>query len=371
MPIKLSEIKPNPENPRIIKDEKFKKLVQSIQDFPQMLALRPIVVDENNMVLGGNMRIKAIQEAGYSEVPDEWIKKASELTEEQKREFIIKDNIGYGEWDWDVIANEWDEEQLTEWGLDLPVFPEKLQAEENEDDIPDTTIPVAEKGDLWELNNHRLLCGDSCNVSDIDRLMNGQKADLIFTDPPYDLEDNYTALILDSAHDIAHVFIMDGDVNSAKRAARFDSFRKYFVCDIRIARMISNNQPMQRHTIIAEFKKKDGKRFNNLKDGFTTLIESATDHKTIDGFNQHKRVQLPETFILHYSQPNELVADFFCGAGSTLIASEKNNRKCYLMEFEPKHCDITIKRWINYMIEHSKLFEVKRNGEKIDHKIFL
>ena len=115
----INEIKPNPNNPRIIKDDKFKKLVKSIQDFPQMLELRPIVIDENNVVLGGNMRLKACIEAGLKDVP---VKQAADLTEEQKKEFIVKDNVGYGEWDWDDLANNWDEELLTEWGLDIPNF---------------------------------------------------------------------------------------------------------------------------------------------------------------------------------------------------------------------------------------------------------
>ena len=115
----ITQIKPNPNNPRIIKDNKFKQLVKSIQDFPQMLELRPIVIDENNMVLGGNMRLKACIEAGLTDVP---VKQAKDLTEEQKKEFIIKDNVGYGEWDWDDLANNWDEQELSDWGLDLPIF---------------------------------------------------------------------------------------------------------------------------------------------------------------------------------------------------------------------------------------------------------
>ena len=112
----INLIKPNPNNPRVIKDEKFKKLVNSIREFPQMLKLRPIVIDENNMVLGGNMRLMACKELGLKDVPTI---QASELTEEQKREFIIKDNVGFGEWDRDMLANEWDSVQLEDWGLDV------------------------------------------------------------------------------------------------------------------------------------------------------------------------------------------------------------------------------------------------------------
>lgn len=115
--VKINEVKSNPNNPRIIKDDKFKKLVASIKELPQMLELRPIVVNDDMVVLGGNMRLKACKEAGLKEIP---IIKASELTEEQQRAFIIKDNVGFGEWDWDALANEWDAEQLEEWGLDVP-----------------------------------------------------------------------------------------------------------------------------------------------------------------------------------------------------------------------------------------------------------
>jgi hypothetical protein len=114
---KVGEVKANPNNPRIIKDDKFKKLVQSIKDFPEMLELRPIVVNNDGVVLGGNMRLKACKEAGLKEVP---VIKASELTEEQQKEIIIKDNVGFGEWDWEDLANNWDAEELTDWGLDLP-----------------------------------------------------------------------------------------------------------------------------------------------------------------------------------------------------------------------------------------------------------
>jgi hypothetical protein len=114
--VKLSAIKSNPNNPRLIKDDKFKKLVQSIRDFPKMLELRPIVVNDDMVVLGGNMRLKACKEVGLKEVP---IIKASELTDDQQREFIVKDNVGYGEWDWSMLANEWDEIELGDWGLDV------------------------------------------------------------------------------------------------------------------------------------------------------------------------------------------------------------------------------------------------------------
>jgi ParB-like chromosome segregation protein Spo0J len=160
--MKLTEIKPNPNNPRVIRDEKFAKLKKSIQDFPKMLKLRPIIVDNQMTVLGGNMRLRALQDLGYKEIPDEWVKKADELTEEEQKEFIIKDNVGFGDWEWSQLANEWDAEKLEEWGLDIPDFTEEV-LEAEEDDF-DTTPPEEAKtvlGDLYEIGEHRLLCGDS------------------------------------------------------------------------------------------------------------------------------------------------------------------------------------------------------------------
>lgn len=120
--IKLSTIKPNPNNPRIIKDEKFHKLVKSIKDFPRMMELRPMVINKDNIVLGGNMRLKALKELGYKEVPDEWVKRAEDLTDDEQRQFIIKDNVGFGQHDWEMLATEWDAHELSDWGLDVPAF---------------------------------------------------------------------------------------------------------------------------------------------------------------------------------------------------------------------------------------------------------
>jgi ParB-like chromosome segregation protein Spo0J len=117
--LNIAAIKPNEENPRFITDAKFKKLVKSIKDFPEMLEARPLVIDEDNIVLGGNMRLKALKAAGVFEIP---VKRVVGWTAEQKKEFIIKDNIGYGEWDWDLVANGWEAEQLEDWGLDVTNF---------------------------------------------------------------------------------------------------------------------------------------------------------------------------------------------------------------------------------------------------------
>ena len=195
--VKLSDIRPNPNNPRVIKDDKFKKLVKSIQDFPQMLELRPIVVNDEMIVLGGNMRLKALEHLGIEET---YIIKASDLTQKQEQEFIIKDNVGYGEWDWDQLANEWDVEDLDEWGLDLPLdFVKELEAEEDDFEVPadgiETDIAL---GDLFEIGEHRLLCGDSTDSDAVARLMDGEKADMAHNDPPYGMKKENEGVLNDN-----------------------------------------------------------------------------------------------------------------------------------------------------------------------------
>lgn len=139
--VKITSVKPNKANPRIIKDFKFGKLVKSIREFPEMLKIRPIVVNNENVILGGNMRYKASLEAGLEEV---YIIKAEDLTDEQQQEFIIKDNVGFGEWDWDELANEWDIEKLSDWGVDVPFTSEEVEEMTNPDNIDTENIFATE-----------------------------------------------------------------------------------------------------------------------------------------------------------------------------------------------------------------------------------
>lgn len=164
--MKLSEIKPNPNNPRLIKDDKFKKLCQSIKDFPEMLELRPIIVNKDMIILGGNMRYKAAKEIGLKEIP---VKVADNLTPEQEREFLIKDNTSGGEWDWEILANEWDSEELEAWGLDLPITKDL-----NEQDLFNIEIPfytpsaiVPDINELANLDKTKYLI-DKINLLEVD-----------------------------------------------------------------------------------------------------------------------------------------------------------------------------------------------------------
>jgi len=159
--MKLKDIKLNKNNPRIIKDDKFNKLKKSISEFPKMLELRPMILDEDNTVLGGNMRLQALKALQYTEIPDNWIKYAKDLTDEEKQRFIFADNIGFGDWDWDIIANEWDSELLLDWGLDIPNI-------DKEDDLYTTKV----ESPIYTPKGDKPFIDDLCNLGTYEKLMN-------------------------------------------------------------------------------------------------------------------------------------------------------------------------------------------------------
>ena len=378
--MKITEIKPNPNNPRIIKDDKFKKLVQSIKSFPQMLELRPIVIDENNIVLGGNMRLKACIEAGLTDVP---VKQAADLTEEQKKEFIVKDNVGYGEWDWDDLANNWDEELLTEWGLDIPNFePEVLEAEEDDFAVPDggtkTDIVL---GDLFEIGEHRLLCGDSTDSDQVAKLMNGQKADMVFTDPPYGmhLDTDYTKMpeSPNGAKPLKHEKIK-GDSNDFSEElintifSHFNNTKDIFIWG---ADYFAELLPNKNEGSWIVWDKRVEERFDKMIGSAFELCWSKSKHKReIARFNNtlfsgeadaknkihptQKPVKLAEWFFNKWGNQNDLIVDLYLGSGTTMVASQQLNRKCYGMEFEPKYCQVIVDR----MRKLDPTLTIKKNG---------
>lgn len=231
--MKLSQIKKNPKNPRVIKDNKFEQLKQSLQEFPKMLDLRPIVIDDNDVVLGGNMRLAALKDLGYKEIPDSWIRRASELTEDEQRRFQITDNAAFGEWDWNLLASDWDADELAAWGLDLPDIIDVTETEVTEDAAP--ALDQAEElnrkwqvktGELWQIGRHRLLCGDSTSAESYARLLNDRRADICITSPPYNVGDNAT--LNNNTHTTKTKYIGAGsdDLSIENYSNLLDSFTK-------------------------------------------------------------------------------------------------------------------------------------------------
>lgn len=182
--MKLADLIPTENNPRQIKKDDFERLKKSLATFPQMLNIREIVVDENNRILGGHQRVKALLANGETEVN---VKVVEGLSEEEKREFVIRDNIQNGEWDFDVLVNEWDDLPLDDWGIELPTA--DIEEEIVEDEAPEPPAePKSKLGEIYQLGEHRLMCGDSTDAEQVAKLMNGGLADLYLTDPPYNVD---------------------------------------------------------------------------------------------------------------------------------------------------------------------------------------
>ena len=371
--VKLSEIKPNPKNPRLIKDEKFKKLVKSIKEFPQMLELRPIVVDENNVILGGNMRFKALKEAGYKEIS---IVKANDLTEEQKDEFIVKDNVGFGEWDWDSLANEWDVEKLEEWGLDLPVdlsVQEELEAEEDYYEIPNEITTNIVLGDLFEIGEHRLLCGDSTDSDQVAKLMNGEKADMVFTDPPYGISHSGKGIKGSAKENDFGEILGDNDVTVAVDA--FNLCQSLFVDATMIfwgANYYPSCLPNGFGWLVWD-KEREGDTFSGAELAFVNKgvkvdVFRHQWHGMIKGSEMgekrvhptQKPIALVEWSFNNYKAGNNIL-DLFLGSGTTMVASHQTKRKCYGMELDPKYCQVIIDR----MKKLDPSLVIKKNGVEL------
>ena len=367
--VKISEVKPNPKNPRILKDDKFKKLVKSIQEFPDMLNKRPLIVftdvDNKYVVLGGNQRLRALKELKHETVP---IIVADELTEEQKNEFLIKDNVGFGEWDWDSLANEWDAEKLDDWGLDLPVdlsVQEELEAEEDDFDVPEGGIETdIVLGDLFEIGEHRLLCGDSTDSDSVAKLMNGQKADMVFTDPPYDLEneDYHSNIYLFTEN--AHIFVMHDDkgIVNYLRLSNLE-FSRFYVANFGFSSP-RGNDPYLSHILISQEKNGKAIPHKNMHDGFRSIIPMEYRFRLKDDKTEHKHqkpIKFISTFIEHFTNNNAIILDLFLGSGSTMVASHQLKRKCYGMELDPKYCQVIIDR----MKKLDSSLVIKKNGVEI------
>jgi DNA modification methylase len=394
--VSISEIKPNPNNPRIIKDDKFEKLVKSIKEFPKMLEIRPIVVNDDMIVLGGNMRLKACKAAGLKEVP---IIRASELTDDEQRQFIIKDNVSGGEWDWDMLANEWDSEQLEEWGLDVPNFGEtELEAVEDDFDASPPEEPITVLGDLYEIGEHRLLCGDSTDSDQVAKLMNGEKADMVFTDPPYGVAINNSNGKILGDEDLqvfdeclpnielfsksdSHVYIYFGIQFISECVSKLKEYFKQ--TNILIQRITHENKPspsgyFKNNYEVCYFSNKGSKGFNSgilevsestkndlryhgdgFLDTYLALNEiKATEHNLKAIHPTQKTIEICSFYQNVSSKQNDLVLDLFLGSGSTMVAAHQLKRKCYGMELDPKYCDVIVKR----MIKLDPTLSVKRNG---------
>jgi len=393
----ISEIKPNPANPRIIKDDRFKKLVKSLAEFPDMLNKRPLVcvTDKDGFIfpLGGNMRLLAAKELKMPTLP---VEMADDWNEEQRREFIIKDNVGYGEWNWVELQADWDVEQLEDWGLDIPQqFKVEPEATEDDYEIPGEITTDIVLGDLFEIGEHRLLCGDSTDSDSVAKLMNGEKAEISFTSPPYNAgttpteikmgktskyandndnktETEYLNLLVDFTNNTL-LFSEYSFVNiqslSGNKTALIDFLynMKSFYADTLIWQK-QNTQPAMAENVLNSqfeyihvFSHKANRHIGTKK--FRGTLSNVLDisKQNKNGVKEHNAT-FPIEFAAHFVQNfcEHSVLDLFLGSGSTMVASHQLKRKCYGMELDPKYCQVIIDR----MIKLNPSIKITKNGKE-------
>lgn len=440
--IKLSQININARNPRKISDTQLERLVRSILIFPEMQTLRPIVIDETYTALGGNMRYRALTaisekspaevnmmlangckgyaqktEAERQNLRDYWaawladptaiIVRADQLTEEQKREFIIKDNVAFGEWDDETLTEDFDPDELLDWGLgDLDDEPEDNDADEDDYGEEDAAnAPTrCNPGDVWLLGRHRLMCGDSTKEADVAKLMGEEQAHLLLTDPPYNVDyqggtKEKMKIANDNMDDVAFVGFLTAAFNCAIQAMRPGAAFYVWHADskgfefrtalkevgltlretliwVKNALVLGRQDYQWRHEPCL-YGWKDGAAHYFVDDrSQSTVIEDAgVDYRKLkkdellklvlqltdvsvpntviyedkptknDIHPTMKPVKLMARLIKNSTKQEQLVLDLFGGSGSTLIACEQINRKCFTMEYDPKYCDAILDRW--------------------------
>jgi DNA modification methylase len=340
------------------------------------------------VVLGGNMRLKAIKEAGIKEINVDIV----DWNEQQQKEFIVKDNVGYGEWDWDDLANNWDAEELTDWGLDIPNFESNvLETEEDDFAVPDGGIETnIVLGDLFEIGEHRLLCGDSTDSDQVAKLMNGQKADISFTSPPYNAGTNVRGKFYendndDKSNDDYVKFLYDFTINTLNNSSysfvnlQILESNKHALIDYQYQLknqlkdiLIWNKKQYPPHInkgtfgckweyVFAFCYESKSRSFPASWQGkFSNVIE--TENASGNDFAQIHKATFPIAFpswILEKMDFANSVLDLFCGTGTTIVASHQLKRKCYGMELDPKYCQVIVDR----MQKLDPTLEIRKNGQ--------
>jgi site-specific DNA-methyltransferase (adenine-specific) len=314
------------------------------------------------------MRLKACKEAGLKEVP---VIFADDLTDEEQKQFIIKDNVGFGEWDWDMIANEWDAEQVEEWGLDIPEFSikEELEAEEDDYEMPDEVQTDIVLGDLFQIGDHRLLCGDSTDSDQLAKLMNGEKADICHTDPPYNINyeggskkrekiandklDDFPKFLYDVYTTISTGLKKGGAIyvwHASSETHNFIQqfldagflFKSYIVWNKNNSTFGRSDYHWKHEPCIYGWL--DGASHKWSGDRKQTTVWDIDRPSKSEEHPTMKPIALCSKPIENSSDVNDIVLDVFLGSGSTMVAAHQLKRKCYGMELDPKYCQVIVDR---------------------------
>ena len=371
MKLKLSELKKLEWNPRTIKKEDLDKLTKSIEKF-WVIEWRPFLISNRtgeNIIIWGNQRYEVCKKLGIKEVPVhimEW------LTEEEEKEIIIRDNISNWEWDWDILANEWDKEELEEWGLDVQFETVEPEAEEDDFEVDEWIKTDIVLGDLFEIGEHRLLCWDSTNIDDVNKLMKGEKADMVFTDPPY-----WVSVVWKSGN----IWWSTKYWSAWKyREVIWDDidFEPWFLLsyfqDSKIilwwANYFSSKLPDSWKWLVWDKNRWVWTTFSDCELAWTNFdwISVKKYKCTWDwmrrewesGTRVHptqKPIKLCSDIIKDFIEQNKIIVDIYWWSGSTMVACHQLNRKCYMSELDPKYCETITLR----MLKLDKELKINRN----------
>lgn len=420
--VKLAKLKSNtgqvaglPKNPRFIKDEKFEKLVKSIKDDPEMLSLREVIAYDNGselVVIAGNMRLKACKELGIKEVPCKILPNDTPL--EKLKAYTIKDNVSFGEHDFDLLLADWDPGELDDWGIDMPKVELNLEAEDDNFVGTVPKDPITVSGDLYEIGHHRLLCASSTETDSFVNLMAGEMADMVVTDPPYNvnyeggtglkimndsmsdgnfyqfLYDFYTALnTVVRPGGAWYVWHADSEgANFRKAMTDAGILLKQCLIWVKSSIVLGRQDYHWKHKPCLEGATNGTPDMEPFEDPNTEIIKThvpilygwkegaahkwRSDRKqsTVLEFDkptkngEHptmKPVELIGYQIKNNSDENDIVADGFLGSGTTMVAAHQLNRRCYGNELDPKYCDVIVAR----MIKVAPGITIFRNGVEL------
>ncbi len=368
--IAIEKLTLHPDNPRIIKSDQFKVLCESLKSNPEYFETRPILANKAMVVFAGNMRLRAAIEIGLKEVPVVIM----DITPEKERELMIRDNIQNGEWQVDILANNYDVEELAGMGLDvMDIFGKSITPLDLDEKIPEAKAdPIAKRGFIYQLGRHRVMCGDATKITDINTLMGDVKADMIVTDPPYNVD--YTGKTKDAMKiendkmsDADFRAFLSGAFGAADkhlkpggafyiwhadsegfnfRGACVDVGWKVRQCLIwNKNSMVMGRQDYHWKHEPCLYGWKEGASHNWYSDRTqTTVLEFDRPSESIDHPTM-KPVELFAYQIGNNSKDEDVILDTFLGSGTTVVAAEKTNRTCYGLELDPRFVDVIVKRW--------------------------
>lgn len=380
---KISDLKGCDYNPRQLTKKQYNDLKKSISKFNYV---EIVVINTDNTIVAGHQRLRILGELKGLDHEIEVRVPNRELTKEEFDEYLIRSNKNTGEWDWDILANDFEIDDLKDWGFEDSEFGFGFEDEEEETEGDDETPeppeePITVKGDLYELGNHRLLCGDSTVITDVDKLMDGKKADMVFTDPPYGVDydginnDDREGLenllrgsfgnYLSTSKSGAGIYVFHSD----KCADIFHIvFREFFHFSSMIIwsknslTLSRTDYQSQHEPCLYGWMKGESHSFYGDRKQVSVW---KFDKERVEGHTTPKPVELIVRALENSSKVGDIVTDLFGGSGSTLIACEKTNRDCRMMELDPKYCDVIVKRYIDFCMTNNRPFSVKRNGKDI------